>query len=64
MSLENDVLKLKHKINLLTARRFNDMQNAFQYDVEIKAINNAIRELEALQANYDLTMIEKGAYHD
>jgi hypothetical protein len=60
MSLENDILKLKHKINVLTARRFNDMINSHQYDIEIKACVDEINELESLQANYDLTIIEKG----
>ena len=60
MSLENDILKLKHKINLLTARRFNDMINRHQYDIDIKACIDEINELESLQANYDLTIIEKG----
>jgi len=60
MSLENDILKLKHKINLLTARRFNDMANSHQYYVQIEALQDEIAELESLQANYDLTIIEKG----
>jgi len=59
MSLENDILKLKHKINLLTARRFNDLINSHQYDIDIKACIDEIIELESLQANYDLTIIEK-----
>ena len=61
MSLENDILKLKHKINILSAQRFNNMINSHQYYVQIEALQDEIAELEALQANYDLTMIEKGA---
>jgi hypothetical protein len=60
MSIENDITHRRYKINLLTARMYNDMINKSQYQAQIDDLINEINALEMIQNNYDLPMIEKG----